>query len=54
MKVACDVDLNRKCGENCLYKKSRRAKDEDITVVNHSLLAKWPYTDETNGKYNSR
>ena len=49
MKVACDVDLckPKKCGENCLYKKRvEELKDEDITVVNHSLLAKWPYTDE--------
>ena len=49
MKVACDVDLckPKKCGENCIYKKRvEELKDEDITVVNHSLLAKWPYTDK--------
>ena len=53
MKVVCDVDLckPKKCGENCLYKKRvEELKDEDITVVNHSLLAKWPYTDENQWK----
>ena len=48
-KVVCDVDLckPKKCYENCLYKRRvEELKDEDITVVNHSLLAKWPYIDE--------
>lgn len=48
-KVICDVDLckPKKCSENCIYKKRvEELKDEDITVVNHSLLARWPYTDE--------
>lgn len=48
-KVVCDVDLckPKKCFESCLYKKRvEELKDEDITVVNHSLLARWPYTDE--------
>ena len=48
-RVVCDVDLckPKKCYENCLYKRRvEELKDEDITVVNHSLLAKWPYIDE--------
>lgn len=48
-KVNCDVDLckPKKCHENCLYKKRvEELKDEDITVVNHSLLARWPYIEE--------
>ncbi len=48
-RVTCDVDLckPKKCHENCLYKKRvEELKDEDITVVNHSLLARWPYVDE--------
>ncbi|MGN1033298.1 MAG: exonuclease domain-containing protein, partial [Intestinibacter sp.] len=48
-RVVCDVDLckPKKCHENCLYKKRvEELKDEDITVVNHSLLARWPYVDE--------
>lgn len=47
--VTCDVDLckPKKCNENCLYKKRvDELKEEDITVINHSLLAKWPYKDE--------
>lgn len=46
LKVVCDVDLckPKKCYENCLYKKRvEELKDEDITVINHSLLARWPY-----------
>ena len=31
---------------NTLSKQKEELKDEDITVVNHSLLARWPYTDE--------
>lgn len=49
LRVICDVDLckPKKCYENCLYKKRvEELKDEDITVVNHSLLARWPYMDE--------
>ena len=48
-RVVCDVDLckPKKCFENCLYKKRvEELKEEDITVVNHSLLARWPYMDE--------
>lgn len=47
--VACDPNLckPKKCYKECLYKKRvEELKEEDITVVNHSLLAKWPYKDE--------
>ncbi|RDY24661.1 exonuclease [Romboutsia maritimum] len=48
-KVSCDPNLCRpkKCYKNCLYKKRiEELKEEDITVINHSLLAKWPYKEE--------
>ena len=47
--VSCDPNLckPKKCYKECLYKKRvEELKEEDITVVNHSLLAKWPYKDE--------
>ena len=47
--VSCDPNLckPKKCFKECLYKKRvEELKEEDITVVNHSLLAKWPYKDE--------
>ena len=47
--VACDPNLckPKKCYKECLYKKRvEELKEEDITVVNHSLLARWPYKDE--------
>ena len=47
--VACDPNLCRpkKCIKECLYKKRiEELKEEDITVINHSLLAKWPYKEE--------
>ncbi len=47
--VSCDPNLCRpkKCYKNCLYKKRvEELKDEDITIINHSLLAKWPYKEE--------
>ena len=47
--VACDPNLckPKKCYKECLYKKRvEEIKEEDITVVNHSLLARWPYKDE--------
>lgn len=47
--IACDPNLckPKKCFKECLYKKRvEELKEEDITVVNHSLLAKWPYKDE--------
>lgn len=47
--VGCDPNLCRpkKCFKNCLYKKRiEELKEEDITVINHSLLAKWPYKEE--------
>ena len=48
-QIACDPNLckPKKCFRECLYKKRvEELKEEDITVVNHSLLAKWPYKDE--------
>ena len=47
--VFCDPNLckPKKCYKECLYKKRvEELKEEDITVVNHSLLARWPYKDE--------
>ncbi|MGL6104755.1 helicase C-terminal domain-containing protein [Romboutsia sp.] len=47
--VSCDPNLCRpkKCMKNCLYKKRiEELKEEEITVINHSLLAKWPYKEE--------
>ncbi|MBO3445182.1 helicase C-terminal domain-containing protein [Clostridium sp. CCUG 7971] len=47
--VCCDPNLCRpkKCFKNCLYKnRIEELKEEDITVINHSLLAKWPYKEE--------
>lgn len=47
--ISCDPNLCRpkKCYKNCLYKKRvEELKDEDITIINHSLLAKWPYKEE--------
>lgn len=47
--VSCDPNLckPKKCYKECLYKKRvEELKEEDITVVNHSLLAKWPYKEE--------
>lgn len=47
--VSCDPNLCRpkKCNRNCLYKKRvEELKEEHITVINHSLLAKWPYKEE--------
>ena len=47
--VSCDPNLckPKKCYKECLYKKRvEELKEEDITVVNHSLLARWPYKDE--------
>lgn len=47
--IACDPNFckPKKCFKECLYKKRvEELKEEDITVVNHSLLAKWPYKDE--------
>lgn len=48
-QVSCDPNICRpkKCHRECLYKRRvEELKEEDITVVNHSLLAKWPYKDE--------
>lgn len=48
-QVACDPNLCRpkNCIKKCLYKnRIEELKEEDITVINHSLLAKWPYKDE--------
>jgi ATP-dependent DNA helicase DinG len=48
-KVSCDANICRpkKCSKVCLYKnRVEELKEEDITVINHSLLAKWPYKDE--------
>ncbi|MBC5996338.1 exonuclease [Romboutsia ilealis] len=47
--ASCDPNLCRpkKCIKNCLYKRRvEELKEEDITVINHSLLAKWPYKEE--------
>ncbi|HBF4255448.1 helicase C-terminal domain-containing protein [Clostridioides difficile] len=47
--VSCDPNMCRpkKCKKDCLYKnRIEELKEEHITVVNHSLLAKWPYKDE--------
>ena len=47
--ASCDPNLCRpkKCIKNCLYKKRvEELKEEDITIINHSLLAKWPYKEE--------
>lgn len=47
--ISCDPNMCRpkKCKKDCLYKKrTEELKEEHITVVNHSLLAKWPYKDE--------
>ena len=47
--LSCDPNLcmPKKCTKNCLYKKRvEDLKEEDITVINHSLLAKWPYKEE--------
>ncbi|MEF9992042.1 MAG: helicase C-terminal domain-containing protein [Romboutsia sp.] len=47
--VSCDPNLCRpkKCHRKCLYKnRVEELKEEDITVINHSLLAKWPYKEE--------
>lgn len=47
--VCCDPNLCRpkKCFKTCLYKnRIEELKEEDITVINHSLLAKWPYKEE--------
>ncbi|WP_242824067.1 hypothetical protein [[Clostridium] dakarense] len=47
--ICCDPNLCRpkKCFKNCLYKnRVEELKEEDITVINHSLLAKWPYKEE--------
>lgn len=46
---SCDPNLckPKKCIKNCLYKKRvEELKEEDITIINHSLLAKWPYKEE--------
>ncbi|MEG0856998.1 MAG: helicase C-terminal domain-containing protein [Terrisporobacter sp.] len=48
-QIACDPNLckPKKCFRECLYKKRvEELKEEDITVVNHSLLARWPYKEE--------
>ncbi len=48
-QVFCDPNLckPKKCYKECLYKKRvEELQEEDITVVNHSLLARWPYKDE--------
>lgn len=47
--VACDPNLCRpkRCTKECLYKnRIEELKEEDITVINHSLLARWPYKEE--------
>ncbi|MGL5348378.1 MAG: helicase C-terminal domain-containing protein [Peptostreptococcaceae bacterium] len=47
--IACDPNLCRpkRCIKECLYKnRIEELKEEDITVINHSLLAKWPYKEE--------
>lgn len=47
--ISCDPNLCRpkNCIKNCLYKKRiEELRDEEITVINHSLLAKWPYKEE--------
>ncbi|RDY29467.1 exonuclease [Romboutsia weinsteinii] len=47
--ISCDPNLCRpkKCIKNCLYKRRvEELKEEDITVINHSLLSKWPYKEE--------
>lgn len=46
---SCDSNLckPKKCYKNCLYKRRvEELKEEDITIINHSLLAKWPYKEE--------
>ena len=48
-EVNCDSDECNlgKCSKPCyLRKRYNELPQENITVVNHSLLAKWPYTDE--------
>lgn len=47
--VYCDPNLCRpkNCLKTCLYKnRVEELKEEDITIINHSLLAKWPYKEE--------
>lgn len=47
--ISCDPNMckPKKCKKECLYKnRTEELKDEHITVINHSLLAKWPYKDE--------
>ena len=47
--VRCDPNTckPKKCNFECLYKnRIEELVDEDITVINHSLLAKWPYKEE--------
>lgn len=49
IQVACDSNLCRpkNCTKQCLYKnRVEELKEEDITIINHSLLAKWPYKEE--------
>ena len=49
LQSRCDPNLCRpkKCLKNCLYKRRvEELKEEDVTVINHSLLAKWPYKEE--------
>lgn len=47
--LRCEPDIcyPEKCIERCFYKKRvNELKKENITVINHSLLAKWPYKEQ--------
>ncbi|MEG2786216.1 MAG: helicase C-terminal domain-containing protein [Romboutsia sp.] len=49
INIRCESDIcyPEKCIERCFYKnRIKELKKEHITVINHSLLAKWPYKEQ--------
>ncbi|RDC48278.1 exonuclease, partial [Acinetobacter sp. RIT592] len=49
LNLRCESDIcyPEKCIERCFYKnRIKELKKEHITVINHSLLAKWPYKEQ--------
>lgn len=47
LRCESDICYPEKCIERCFYKnRIKELKKEHITVINHSLLAKWPYKEQ--------
>lgn len=52
LRCESDICYPEKCIEKCFYKnRIKELPKEHITVINHSLLAKWPYKEQKQLEY---